>query len=420
MTEWREVVLGDLCDRVTVGHVGKMADEYVEDGVPFLRSQNISPFAINRKGILYINKQFHQRLAKSTLRTGDVVVIRTGYPGTAAVIPPHLDNSNCADLVVITPSDQLNPYMLAAVFNSAWGRSAVGGQLVGSAQQHFNIGSARALRIRLPGRDQQDRIAAILCTLTDLIENNQQRIELLEQMAQAIYREWFVELRYPGYEDMPLVDSDLGPVPDTWEVHRLAHLVSTQYGYTASTLEEPVGPKFLRGMDMNKASFIDWDRVPYCPIDVDDVEKYRLAVGDVLIIRMADPGKVGIVEQEVEAVFASYLVRIRPLIGVPLRPYFLFYFLTSNTYQSFVTGASTGATRKSVSAKVMTDTDLVVPAIMVQEAFEERVGEIRRLIGVLLRANANLRATRDLLLPRLISGEIDVSELDLDGVVDSV
>jgi type I restriction enzyme S subunit len=113
-------------------------------------------------------------------------------------------------------------------------------------------------------------------------------------------------------------------------------------------------------------------------------------------------------------------VRIRPLIGVPLRPYFLFYFLTSNTYQSFVTGASTGATRKSVSAKVMTDTDLVVPAIMVQEAFEERVGEIRRLIGVLLRANANLRATRDLLLPRLISGEIDVSELDLDGVVDSV
>jgi type I restriction enzyme, S subunit len=179
MTEWREVVLEDLCDRVTVGHVGKMADEYVEEGVPFLRSQNISPFAIDRKGMLYINEQFHQRLVKSTLRAGDVVVIRTGYPGTAAVIPPQLDNSNCADLVVITPSDQLNPYMLAAIFNSAWGRSAVGGQLVGAAQQHFNVGSAKALRIRLPARDEQDRIAAILCALTDLIENNQQRIELL-------------------------------------------------------------------------------------------------------------------------------------------------------------------------------------------------------------------------------------------------
>jgi type I restriction enzyme S subunit len=68
MTEWREVVLGDLCDRVTVGHVGKMADEYVKEGVPFLRSQDIGPFVINHKGLLHISDEFHQRLAKSALK----------------------------------------------------------------------------------------------------------------------------------------------------------------------------------------------------------------------------------------------------------------------------------------------------------------------------------------------------------------
>src|SRR3546814_1893327 len=77
-----------------------------------------------------------------------------GYPGTAAVIPEQVDCSNCADLVVITPSADLNAHMLAAVFNSAWGRSIVGGQLVGSAQQHFNVGSAKALRVRLPRSEE--------------------------------------------------------------------------------------------------------------------------------------------------------------------------------------------------------------------------------------------------------------------------
>lgn len=176
MSGWREVVLGDICDRVTVGHVGKMASEYVEHGVPFLRSQNIRPFSITPEGMLHITERFHRRISKSTLRTGDVVVVRTGYPGTAAVVPPSLNDSNCADLVVITPSELLNPHMLAAIFNSAWGRSAVGGQLVGSAQQHFNVGSAKTLRLRLPERSRQDRIAAILCSLSDLIENNWRRI----------------------------------------------------------------------------------------------------------------------------------------------------------------------------------------------------------------------------------------------------
>lgn len=121
MTEWQEVTLADLCERVTVGHVGKMSDEYVDEGVPFLRSQNVRPFVIAREGLLRIDEDFHTRLRKSALAAGDVVVVRTGYPGTAAEIPRDLDGANCADLVIITPSNDLNPYVLAAIFNSVWG-----------------------------------------------------------------------------------------------------------------------------------------------------------------------------------------------------------------------------------------------------------------------------------------------------------
>src|SRR6185436_18269496 len=101
-TETRRVRLKDVCDRITVGHVGPMADKYSEEGVPFLRSQNIAPFRLVLDDLKHIPQDFHERLRKSCLRPGDVAVVRTGYPGTACVIPRRFFELNCADLVVIT------------------------------------------------------------------------------------------------------------------------------------------------------------------------------------------------------------------------------------------------------------------------------------------------------------------------------
>jgi len=219
-----------------------------------------------------------------------------------------------------------------------------------------------------------------------------------------IYEEWFVRLRFPGFERVSVADR----VPEGWRKVRLSELVTTQYGYTESATEEPVGPKFLRGMDINKTSYIDWSAVPYCAKEHLDFEKYALKVDDIVVVRMADPGKVAIVEVEQKAVFASYLVRLSLRTGVGVAPLYLFFVLSDHVYQDFVSRASGGSTRKSASAKLLVDFPVLLPPSQIVKRFLQCVGPLRQQIQNLLQQNASKRHARDLLLPRLMNGEIAV------------
>jgi len=286
-------------------------------------------------------------------------------------------------------------------------------QNVAGAVPGVNRNYLHEIPVSLPSTAVQRRIASILSVYDDLIENNLRRIKILEDMAQSLYKEWFVDFRFPGHEDIRMVGSSLGMIPEGWEVACLKDHCTTQYGYTESARDDAVGPKFLRGMDINKSSYIDWDGVPYCSISDQDVGKFHLQRGDVVMIRMADPGKVGIVETAVDAVFASYLVRLRPM-SERTTPYYLFYLLLGDTYQDYIQGASGGTTRRSASATVMTQFEFFLPPMHLVTQFDETVGELRGLLNVLVGMNGRLRQTRDLLLPKLISGEIDVSDLDID------
>lgn len=283
----------------------------------------------------------------------------------------------------------------------------------GAAVPTLNRNDLDTLELKIHNLPTQYKIAAVLSAYDDLIENNTRRIQILEEMARTIYREWFVEFRFPGHEGVEMVESKLGLIPQGWKVVRLSDLVKTQYGYTESATENEVGPKFVRGTDINKTSYIDWNTVPFCPIEPEKHVKYQLHIGDILVIRMADPGKVAIIEKEIDAVFASYLIRLKP-ISNRLSPYYLFYTLLDRRYQNYIYGASTGTTRKSASAGVVTDFDFIVPTNELKNHFEGVIGVLRKTLNNLLEKNANLRQTRDLLLPKLISGEFDVSELDIN------
>jgi type I restriction enzyme, S subunit len=172
---WVDRQLATLCHGITVGHVGSMKTEYKPDGVPFLRSQNIRPFEVSMENAMFIDQKFHRALKKSQLRPGDLAIVRTGYPGTAAVIPPELPDSNCSDLVIVRPGKEVDPHFLAAFFNSAFGKQLVLGKIVGAAQKHFNVTAAKEVMLHVPPLPEQHKII----NLIDALRSETQRLATL-------------------------------------------------------------------------------------------------------------------------------------------------------------------------------------------------------------------------------------------------
>ena len=283
------------------------------------------------------------------------------------------------------------------------------------------------LPVLVPPLPEQRAIAHILGTLDDKIELNRRMNETLEAMARALFKDWFVDfgptrakiegrdpyLAQEMWDLFPdqLADSELGPIPEGWDVCELGDLChKAQYGYTASATSQPVGPKFLRITDINKQSWIDWSRVPYCEATNKEASKYRLHSGDLLIARMADPGHGVLVEEDVETVFASYLIRFRPIKEPHAR--LLQYWLKSTEYWQLVESRAAGTTRVSLNAKVLSEFPLVIPANPIADAFASQTGALRDRLVESASEIQKLAALRDLLLPKLMSGEIRVGDTD--------
>jgi type I restriction enzyme S subunit len=150
--------------------------------------------------------------------------------------------------------------------------------------------------------------------------------------------------------------------------------------------------------------------VPYCEASEAEYEKFGVEYGDILIARMADPGHAAFIEEDVFAVFASYLIRFRPKIEGYDR--YLQYWLRSQNYWDQANGAKTGTTRSSLNAQVLSKFKLVVPTQDLCEAFSYYVTPLRREITAKNAESRTLAETRDALLPKLVSGEVRVGEVD--------
>ncbi|MEI8291963.1 MAG: restriction endonuclease subunit S [Verrucomicrobiota bacterium] len=401
---WRQTKLKDVCREITVGYVGPMADQYVDDGITFLRSQNIHPFCLNMADVKFISPAFHDRIKKSALNPGDVVVVRTGYPGTACVVPQELPVANCADLVVIRPSTDIDPWFLTYIFNSTWGRGTVAGNLVGVAQQHFNVGAAKEMVVGLPSISVQRKISGILSAYDELIENNTRRIKVLEQMGQALYREWFINFRFPGHAQVKLIASPLGKIPQGWEVKHLKDVANVTYGFpfqskkfNAAGIGTPV-IRIRNILDGSTDTFTDEEAEP----------KYHIKNGDILVgmdgdFHMCIWSSGHALQNQRVAKFES-----KGEIG----NYHLYLALEQpiQTWNKSIVG-TTVAHLGDMHIKAIQFA--WPPAKLLAEAGEIFEPMSEQIIA-LKRKNANLRRTRDLLLPKLISGALDVSKLDIE------
>ena len=210
-TKWANKKLREVCDDITVGHVGSMANKYKVEGIPFLRSQNILPFQVSLENVVYIDDVFNASLKKSQLFPGDLAIVRTGYPGTAAVIPKSLKSANCSDLVIIRPSKELNSHFLALFFNSSYGRSLVLGNLNGAAQKHFNISVAKEVVVPMPSIIEQRHLVAKI----DIIREQTQRLESICQRKLAALDKLKKSLLHQAFSGELIFDEPKHSVPTT-------------------------------------------------------------------------------------------------------------------------------------------------------------------------------------------------------------
>jgi len=158
LDSWRDTVFENSCTEITVGYVGKMAEQYRPSGIPFLRSLNVRPFKFDPREIKYVSREFHKSISKSALKPGDVVVVRTGNPGQCCVIPDSLPEANCSDLVIVRPAAELDPEFAVIFINAETSQTFVRAEQVGVAQAHFNVGSMKKTPLRLPPKAEQAEI----------------------------------------------------------------------------------------------------------------------------------------------------------------------------------------------------------------------------------------------------------------------
>ena len=235
---------------LTVGFVGTMAKHYENDGIPFLRSLNIKPFKIVNDDMKYISQEFCEKISKSILHEGDVVIVRTGLPGTCCVVPAEYDGCNCSDVVIVHPNTELvNAHYLSAFIN-IWGQRQIQNNKVGAIQQHFNVRSAEEMLIYLPEKEEQEKIAGVVVAINEKIENNNNICSELEVMAKTLYDYWFVQFDFPDENGKPYRASGgemvwneqlKREIPKRWEVTKIGNLTTVVTGKEDANFSSPNG-----------------------------------------------------------------------------------------------------------------------------------------------------------------------------------
>jgi type I restriction enzyme S subunit len=424
--EWREILLGDVAEEMTVGFVGSMAVHYVDNGIPFLRSQDIHPYKINFSDIKYISPDFHSRIQKSSLKSGDVVIVRTGKPGTSAVVPDGIGQLNCSDLVIVRPGQNLDSHFLCYYINTV-ASSHVAAHLVGAVQQHFNVGSAKQLKMHLPPLPIQRQIAAILSAFDDKIELNRQMNRTLEQMARTLFQSWFVDfdpvrakMRGKTPEGMDAATAALFPdeliqvdgkeVPKGWSVSTVGDVFTLYGGSTPSTSNPEfweqgeyhwTTPKDMSGLEV---PFLTKTERKITRLGVEKITSGVLPIGTVLLSSRAPVGYLAIAAMPVSINQGYIALDSTGVFG----KYFILNFLQSQLEE--IKGIASGTTFIELSKKVFRYFKLVVPNQNIADAYEAQVDDLYSQIKTNIYESAHLTQLRDSLLPRLLSGEVDMGE----------
>lgn len=392
-------------------------DEFVDEGPAlFIRAADMSDGRILFDEAKAINEVALARIRKGVGSSGDVIFSHKGTVGKVALAPDDSPPFVCSPQTTFwrtldeSELDRrfLHAYLRSPSFVHQW----YGRKGETDMADYVSLTAQRRLRVPVIPIEAQRQIGAAVSQFDDLIENNRRRIEILEEMVRLLYREWFVHYRFPEHEDVELVDSELGPIPEGW--------TSTTLGDFAAYINRGIAPKY----DEDSSSLVVNQRcVRNHKVNLElarthskkvPEEKY-VGLGDVLVnsTGVGTLGRVAPLRDDCQdTTVDSHVTIVRPADGVDI-DFFAELILSQEALFEAMGIGSTGQTE--LSRARVSEVPIAVPPAELQDRFGSTVKPGRELMVNLLRQTQVLSETRDLLLPRLVSGELDVSELGLEA-----
>jgi type I restriction enzyme S subunit len=362
-----------------------------ETGYPSIRTPNIGRGRLILDGVNRVSEDTYRTWTQREVpQPGDLILAREAPIGNVAIISPGLKVCLGQRTVLIRASRKVvNPQYLTYLMLGDEIQGKISSMSNGATVHHLNMKDIRELEMPpIPTPTIQDRIADTLSIYDDLIENNIRRTKILEEMAQMLYREWFVNFRFPGYEKLRMVDSELGPIPQGWLTGRLDDALVLQRGFDLPTSQRIPGKvPIMAATGLNGTH-----------------NEAKVKGPGVVTGRSGSLGTVMLVWEDFWPLNTALWVKEFRQSN-PIHAYFTLRALD-------LKGFNSGAAVPTLNRNDIHGLPTVLPDRGTLKTFNELVLPMFQLKLTLESQNSNLRTTRDFLLPKLISGEIPVEAAD--------
>jgi len=401
-TGWETGALASISEVFTDGNWIESKDQ-ATDGIRLVQTGNVGEgvFKERRDKARWIDEDTFARLNCFEVLPGDCLISRLPDPvGRACLIPDTGDKMITAvDCSIVRPDEtKIDPRLLVYFTQSRVYLRDVDERCSGTTRRRISRKNLGKVPIPLPPLEEQQRIVGVLDEAFEGLARACAHAEANLQNARA------------------LIEAGLGtafnPVTaklNGWDLSDLSSMAKLSYGYTTKANSEPNGPKFLRITDIQDGT-VDWDNVPFCSTPPDDYERYRVKSGDILFARTgATTGKSYLMTDEIEAVAASYLIRLR-LASMALKPEYLALFFQSDVYWETIRAGISGSTQGGFNASKLGELVVPVPPLAIQDVVISRLEEIQdqaaRLTSTYFVKLQDLDDLRQSLLQKAFAGEL--------------
>ena len=396
---WVQSTLGEVAD-IFSGYAFKSADMNSEGGTPLIKIKNIADSAVSHECDAFLNKDFNlAKFERFHLLRDDFLVAMTGQGSVGRIgkmrdyKPGFYVNQRVA-IVRVNP-EKANPVFIFYQIATRSNELELFKKAKGAGQPNISAKQIGELPVVLPSTEQQQYIADVLSSYDDLIENNQKQIKLLEEAAQRLYKEWFVDLRFPGHENITITDG----IPEGWTVQSMNDIAEYINGYAFKPTDwGTVGKPIIKIKEMGSGVTTDTPR----NTGEDIPEKYNVTAGDILFSWSATLS--AMIWDEEDGLLNQHLFKVIPGEGIS-REFVLQSIL--KTLDEF-SNLTTGSTMKHIQRGKLKEVKVNVPPTELMEQYRNISEPIRERILNVKQQTILLREARDRLLPKLMSGEIEV------------